>query len=1120
MSSQAPPARAEFSLPEPGSGFQKIESWFDIVALEHRVLDFWQQTQAFETLARQNRNRPPYSFLDGPITANNPMGVHHAWGRTLKDAFQRYWAMNGRQLRYQNGFDCQGLWVEVEVEKELGLTTKRDVEAYGIDRFVEACKARVRKYAKRQTEQSVRLGMWMDWDNSYFTMAEENNFTIWSFLKKCHQRGKLYRGTDVMPWSGRSGSAYSQMEVIEGRRLVAHTAMFVRFPLRERPGENLLVWTTTPWTLTSNVAAAVNVELEYLKLREKRSGELYYFAAENLNFQRLERQFREKKEWVNGVAKLRSLAQIFNERGGFEIEGRVRGAQLVGLTYDGPFDDLTAQEIVGGFPFTDKQIKLSAKAAHRVIDGGRDAHGSPVVTAGEGSGIVHIAPGCGDIDHEIGRRLALPMVAPLDESARFLDKFGWLSGKHAVEAETVTAIEKDLREKGLLVASERYPHVYPHCWRTGDELVFRLVDEWYINMDWREEIKRVVQEVNWIPPWGRERELEWLSNMRDWMISKKRFWGLALPIWRCAQCEGFDVIGSRQELRDRAIEGWDAFDGHTPHRPWIDAVKIACSACGATASRVADVGNPWLDAGIVPYSTTHYNDDRAHWKKWIPADLVLECFPGQFRNWFYALLSMSTMMEQIAPFRTLLGHALVRDEHGKEMHKSTGNAIWFDDAAETAGADTMRWLYVRQEPTANLNFGYGPLREVRGKFLNTLWNTFAFYVNYARLADYRPDAESQIPFAELVEFDRWILSEVQQTVETCRNSAEAHDLRGAARAIETFVEDLSGWYIRHNRRRFWKTEDDADLQAALQTLGQCIEVVVRLAAPLIPFVTEGMYQHLVSAIDASAPRSVHHTAYPQADPELIDQPLTERMRAVKRITSLALSAREAKKIKVRQPLSLLRIGPRDNIEREAIARFEQMLLDDLNVKCVQIADAGEKSPLQYRVSANYKSLGPRLGQQMKVVAKAIDSEADALLRRWQEGADDFTVQVGEASVSLTRDDLNVRSISPEGQSAAEDRGTWLSFDTTLTEALLVEGTMRDLLRRLQVLRKDIGLEIEDRIHLRWSSDSARLRQVFADWGDFVRAELLCRSIDEVQQGEAKKTIKLGAETIAVSIEKA
>ena len=1102
----------------PGSGYATIAPWFDIAATERAVLDFWSRTDAFGKLVKKNEDGEHYSFLDGPITANNPMGVHHAWGRALKDAYQRYWAMNGRKLRYQNGFDCQGLWVEVEVEKEKGFATRQDIEEYGLERFVNECKARANKYATIQTEQSVRLGMWMDWENSYYTMSDQNNYMIWSFLKKCHQRGKLYRGTDVMPWSGRAGTAYSQMEVIEGRKLVAHKAIFLRFPLRERENENLLVWTTTPWTLTSNVAAAVNVELEYVKLREHRTGQAYYLAKENLEHKRLESQFQSKKDWIDGVPKLKTLSQIFKERGGYSIEETVRGADLVGLAYDGPFDDLEAQGIAGGYPYTDPKLNVSAREAHRVIDGGKDNRGNPIVQAGEGTGIVHIAPGCGDVDHVIGNELGLPKLAPLDESARFLPPFGAFAGREALAADTVDEILAELGEKDILVATELYPHVYPHCWRSGVPLVFRLVDEWYIHMDWRDEIIDVAKQINWLPDWGLDREVEWLTNMRDWMISKKRFWGLALPIWVCEKCESFEVIGSKRELEERAVEGWPEFDGHSPHRPWVDNVRIACSACGGRATRVEDVGNPWLDAGIVPYSTLYYGEDGEYWKDWIPADLVLECFPGQFRNWFYALLAMSTMMEGIPPFRNLVGYALVRDEHGEEMHKSTGNAIWFDEAAEKVGADVMRWLYVSRETTNNLNFGYGILREIRGRFINTLWNAYSFFVNYARLFDYRrsgaPGSIDDWP-----DFDRWVVTELQDMVHTCRTSIEGHNMRGAALAIEAFVEDLSGWYIRHNRRRFW-SEDAADRGRALDTLFLCLDTVTRALAPMLPFLSEAIYQNLVRGIDVYAPESIHHTEYPTVDPSLRDNSIASEMRALKRLRGIALSARESRKIRVRQPLGSMDICPATETEKRAAERFEETLLSDLNVKSLAVLELGRPSPLSYLATPNFKTLGPRFGKDLKAVIQVIELDSERVARALASGEKDVSISVGGRSLTLSSEDVTLNAVAPDGFAVAEDRGTWIRLDVQLTPELKCEGLMRDILRRLQVARKDAGLAIEDRIHLRWSSDSESIQGVFETWGEHLARELLCDSISEAAPSDSTSTVSIDDARLSYLIDKA
>lgn len=1100
------------------AAYEKVDSWFDLCALEHRILDFWKETGAFERLRELRAGGKSYSFLDGPITANNPMGVHHAWGRTYKDAYQRYWAMNGCEERYQNGFDCQGLWVEVEVEKAHGFSSKRQIEEYGIDRFVQDCKDRVVKYSAIQTEQSVRLGMWMDWENSYFTMSEENNYTIWAFLKKCSERGFVYRGTDVVPWSGRSGSSYSQMEIVEGRKLVEHPAIFVRFPIRDREKENLLVWTTTPWTLTCNVAAAVNVELDYVRIRTRHDGESYWLAAENLEYQRLDRQFREKKDWIKGVPKLKTIAQIFNEHGGFEIVETVKGQDLVGLSYDGPFDELAPQSFPGGLPVLDPGITDSAKEAHRVIDGGRDNKGTPVVQAGEGTGIVHIAPGCGDIDHLLGKKLGLPHIAPLDESANFTEEFGFLAGANATDPDTRTMILENLVEKGLLVSHERYPHYYPHCWRSGDELVFRLVDEWYIRMDWRDEIMKVAGDIRWIPAWGYDREIEWLTNMRDWMISKKRYWGLALPIWVCEECDSFQVIGGRDELEQAAVEGWELFDGHTPHRPWIDHVKTRCPECGGKASRIKDVGNPWLDAGIIAYSTTRYSTDRKYWERWVPAEFILECFPGQYRNWFYSLLAMSTMMGGAAPTKTIVGHALVRDESGEEMHKSKGNAIWFEEAAEEAGADVMRWLYVRQDPLANLNFGFNILREIRGRFINTVWNAYGFLANYARIAGFVPSAEPT-PFERRSDFDRWILTELQRTVKKAREGIEDYDIRSSAIAIEAFVERLSNWYIRNNRRRFWATIDEPDCLMAFETLYECMETVTRLCAPMIPFVTEAIYQNLVRSVDPSAPESVHHTFYPEEDPARTDEEIASSMDALINLVGISLSARELAKIKVRQPLASMTVGPSSELVRNTVRRFDGLLRESLNVGEIKLLEPGTESPLLHELKPNPRTVGPRFGEMLPAIAKALEEHAERVMAAIGSGAEEFDLMVDGSVITMEKDDVVINTYSPEGQSVVANGPDWVSVDTRITEELRIEGLMRDLLRRMQVLRKDTGLEYEDRVRIEWQSESEPVIKAIERFTDYLMHELLAVSITRDKEMTDYTEITIEREALKVRIEK-
>lgn len=1275
---------------------------------EHEVLKFWEQNRIFDKLRQQNAGKPKWNFLDGPITANNPMGVHHAWGRTYKDAYQRYYAMTGHELRYQNGFDCQGLWVEVEVEKQLNLGSKTAIEQYGIDKFVNECKRRVLKFAARQTEQSIRLGYWTDWDDpdtlrllaskigtdevvtittpsgktesgtaselvarlgnaewggSYFTFSTENNETIWTFLKKCFRRGKIYRGYDVMPWSGRGGSAYSQMEVADGRRLTVHKSIFVRFPLKDRDNEFLLVWTTTPWTLTSNVAAAVNPDLEYVKLRSKRDGSVYYFAKDNLEYPRLAKEFKEgfgRPEWAwpSGVPKLKTIGQIFKEQGGYEIEATLKGSEIIGWEYTGPFDDLPAQREPGGVPFDPRVKHLCGQQCHKVVDGGRDFKGNPMVVAGEGTGIVHIAPGCGDVDHTLGQQLGIVGIAPLGEDGNFLEGFGDFTGRNSTDPATAELVFEKLKAKHLLVNVEQYPHIYPHCWRTGDELVFRLVDEWFINMDWRDEIKEVTEAIRWLPDSinGKERELEWLTSMRDWMISKKRFWGLALPIWvEEYEVNGekridFEVIGSLEELKSRAVEGWEVLEGHTPHRPWIDAVKIKNPKTGRLMSRIVDVGNPWLDAGIVPFSTTQFNTNREAWQSQYPLDFVTECFPGQFRNWFYSMLSLATMMQWgeeglgvrdlgleedkskgakdqgagvgesqkedlsssssltpnpqplIPPFKTLLGHRLVMNEDGQPMHKSDGTAIWFEEAAEQLGVDTMRWMYLAQNPAQDLRFGTRhkdkpvtietpdgptsetdegvpicevvskPADEVRRQILIPLWNSYSFFVNYARLDEFDPLAPP-VPVAERPEIDRWILSNLQALIATCRHEFENYNTPGVCSAAAAFIDDLSNWYIRRNRRRFWRSRDasDTDKLAAYQTLYEVLVTLSKLLAPCAPFVCERMYQNLVwnglsahyakdlesklfprSSRDPNTfwwecrlgicqlpeerdfgddpnlmvdidtpyvdiPSSVHLCRFPTPHSYILDPELNERMALAQLVVKLGHKLREEADLRVRQPLAELRFACQDPKQRAAIERLADVIEEELNLKKLTSCDHLDDL-VSYVYKPNQKALGPKYGKLLGAITQtlaATDPNTLAPLRR----GENVTLKVADTEVVLLPTDIVISTQQAAEWVSTDERGVQIALSTHLTPELLQEGIARDFVRQVQQLRKDADLEIQARINVCYSTDDANVLAALQNWGDYIRGETLADSLSlELTVPADVKPVTIGNAKLPIWIE--
>jgi isoleucyl-tRNA synthetase len=962
-------------------------------------------------------------------------------------------------------------------------------------------------------------------------MSEENNYTIWSFLKKCHGKGLIYRGYDSMPWCGRCGVGISEMEMKEGYKLTEHKSVFVKLPLKDRPGENLLVWTTTPWTLPANVGAAVNPELTYLKVKLK--GEVYYVSKGAFKLNRMESagdeeepeaQARAKRrDWLDGVPHLSSIEQHFKSKAGkegYEIVAEVKGSDLIGLEYVGPFDDLPAQQHPFGFPLDVSRVveqagwcpPKSAAESHRVISGGAD------VTETEGTGIVHTAPGCGQIDFVWGKENGLPPVAPLDDSGVFVPGFGPLTGRNAADPATADAVFEELKKKDRLLVTERYVHRYPHCWRCKTELLYRLVDEWFINMGprqsedgFRGEIMKVVNRVTFLPESlnGRARERDWLWNMGDWMISKKRYWGLALPIWVDEKDPTqFEVIGSREELKLRAVEGWPEFEGRTPHRPWVDKVKIRNPKTGNRMSRIPDVGNPWLDAGIVAFSTMKYNTDRAYWEEWYPADFITESFPGQFRNWFYALLAMSTMMSDgREPFETLLGHGLVRDQYGNEMHKSAGNSIEFVAAADEGGvivdpkggrvpfsaigADVMRWMYCRHNPAANLNFGPEPAKKVRGEFHIKLWNCYSFFVNYARLDGFDP-AKPQA--ASLHDIDRWILSDLQGLIAAARKEFEAYNVMALCLEAERFVDDrLSNWYIRRNRGRFQSNVDSLDdagrrdKWAAHQTLYTVLTTLCKLFAPVVPFLSEAMYQNLRTATD---PESVHLCDYPTADSALVDSDLSKDMDALLSLVSLGGAARNLAKVKFRQPLAEVRVQTASDTVRRAASRFEVQIREELNVKKVTtqfVGDGGLVADLlKATVKLNKKSAGAKLGPRLKEAERYLASESGGVLaEKFQQGA------VEVAGVILGREDvtLEYEAIEP-GWAGVLDRDTQLVIDTRITDDLAREGMARDVIRLVQEHRKNSGLNIEDRIALYLHTESDRLRAAIAAHRDHIAAETL------------------------------
>jgi isoleucyl-tRNA synthetase len=1032
----------------------------DHVQLEHEVLERWERQRTFDVLRERNQGGERFSFIDGPITANNPMGVHHAWGRTLKDIWQRYQAMQGKQLRYQNGFDCQGLWVEVEVEKALGLNSKPEIEKFGLDKFARACRDRVAQYAAVQTGQSIRLGQWMDWDRSYYTMTDTNISYIWGFLKECHNRGWLYQGHRAMPWCPRCGTSLSQHELTDSYNTLTHPSLYVRFPLLHQEQdvggspldepEYLVVWTTTPWTLTANVAAALDPDALFARV-ETLAGIAYIAAAR--------------------------LAHVPLEG---NVIGTVRGVELLGRRYSGPFDDLDAQQGV----------------EHRVV-AWKEA------TLEEGTGIVHIAPGCGEEDFELGRAEGLPVIIPVDEAGRFTDDFGWLHGFPTTEAAAM--IVDDLGRRGRLVDVGEITHRYPVCWRCGHELIFRLVDEWFINCDeLRQPMIEAARTVEWTPPQYGKRMEDWLRNMGDWCISRRRYWGLPLPFWYCEDGH-LTILGSKRELLEHALSGVEELE--ELHRPWIDKVTIPCQTCGKVATRTTDVGDCWLDAGIVPFSTLGWRNERwvdagyaegagvgvttadlpdhDYWQAWFPADWVSE-MREQIRLWFYSMLFMSVTLTGISPYRRVLTYEKVNDETGRPMHKSWGNTVWFDEAVETMSADVMRWMYAGQPPAQNLNFGYGPANEVKRRFL-TLWNTYAFFARYALIDGFQPRLSvlSDGPDLSLGQaLDRWMAARVQALVAECRAGLDAWNSPRLVRAAEAFVDDLSNWYVRRSRDRFWQpaTGSSPDKSAAYETLWYALVQLVRCIAPVTPFLADELWQRLVVDVCDSAEPSVHLTRYPVVAEALVDDRLLADMELARAVVVAGRAAREQAQIKTRQPLSGLLVATDSPDLREILDRYGDLITAELSVKELRLTGSTEDFA-QTEVTPNFRVCGPKYGGDVR--------EIQRLLRAGEFQWEGERVKVG--AWTLEPGEFEARTRARPGFAVTGGEGFAVVLDTTITPELAREGAARDLIRAIQELRKQADLELTDRIRITYPAAD---RETFAALGDWIRAETLADTAEE------------------------
>lgn len=1043
---------------------KKIDIKPDFVKNEEEILKFWKENNTFEKLKEKNRKTGKYfTLLDGPITANYNMGLHHAFARTFKDATIKYKALRGYDQHYQNGFDAHGLPVEVGVEKELGINSKKEIQEYGIDKFVNACIERVDKYSKLITDSSIRLGQWMNWDDSYYTNADTNITSIWHFLKECDKQGLIGQNYRPMPWCIRCGTSLSEHEMTDADAYkdVTHLAVFFKLPIKEINAK-MLVWTTTPWTLSSNVAIAVNPELEYSICKVK-------------------------SDEVPLVVCSSALKVLKDDL--VEIEKTVLGKDLVGYTYETCFKELKQQNF-----------------DHKIV-------AWEDVGATEGSGAVHIAPGCGAEDFDLGQKIGLPNVLPIDEAGVFYEDFGFLAGLNAQADETRDLIFDRLKQENKLYYFHKYNHRYPHCWRCKNPLMFRLIKEWVIKVDdIRPKLIEEAAKVEWHPDFLGKRMKDWLENMGDWSISRPRFYGLPLPFYPCKECGHVTVVGSKEELKELAID--NALDS-VPHlhRPYIDKVKIKCPHCGKAVERILEVGDCWLDAGIAPFSTKKYFEDKEFWEKNFPADTVIEG-KEQVRLWFYSMLVMSVVITGKTPFSKAMGTPMLLAQDGKKLSKSSPNNIPLDTVYKEIGADLVRYNFVNTPLLNDVKFGYETVDEVRRKLLN-LWNTYVFFETYAGIDN--PDITGYTPDVKTMDIsDKWLVERTNAFVNKSTTAYDNIDFGTVTKEFETFIDEVSNWYIRINRRRFWKGENGTDKMNAYYCLAYAIKNVCIVLAPITPFFSEYLWQNLVREVDKNAAESVMLSEYKVADFEVNSYDLVEKTNVVRDIITLASRIRNENQLPVKQPLKTMYVCAENEV-KDAIALFEDIIKDELNIKEIVIEHDETRFNDEYLV-VNFKTAGAVLKGDVQKVKVALENLAEDEIKAVVKGYNEGKVTIGD--YKDLDSSLFIKNSKPKTEFVLAKEGSiTVVIDTTLTEELKNEGILREIIRNAQVLRKEADFKIDARVLLNITSSDDNITKILKDSSDKIATEVLAKAYNtdtftpdierEVEVGDGKKvTISL------------
>lgn len=996
--------------------FPNVDPRASLPSLEEETLKFWKEENIFAQSLEIREGAPEFVVYDGPPTANGNPGVHHVQARAYKDLFPRYKTMRGFKVRRKAGWDCHGLPVEIEVEKRLGFSGKPAIEKYGIEPFCKECRSSVMTYEGAWRKLTERIAYWTDLDNCYMTMSNNYVESVWWSLKELWNKGLLYLGYKVVPYCARCGTPLSSAEAGSAYKDVEDPSLYVRFPLSEPeklglPAESaLLVWTTTPWTLPGNVAACVHPDLEYVaaKLEDGR----VLILARTL---------------------LRQALNLDAEAPEPEILASFKGSDLVGTKYNAPY----------------KWYDFGEKVVHRVVSGS-------FVTSEDGSGIVHIAPAFGADDLDVGRKNDLPIVHPVKTDGHFRDDAHFVAGLWFKDADP--KILEDLKERKLLFRIKKYAHSYPHCWRCGTPLLYYATDSWYINNTSLQ--KRLIeknQEIDWHPAHIKNgRYGDWLNNLVDWAISRTRYWGTPLPIWTCEECGERETIGSYAELAERAEQDIDIhaadFD---PHRPYVDRITFKCQKCGHTMRRVPDVIDCWYDSGSMPFAQLHYPfENKELFEKSYPADLICEGL-DQTRGWFNSLHQLGVMLFDKIAYKSVICHGLVLDGQGEKMSKSRGNVVNPWDVLQSQGADAIRWyLYTSAPPELSRRFSAELVAEA-SKHLSTWWNTWQFFLLNANVAE----VDLSVPAApeSYTDLDKWILARLQQTIKAVSDYLDVYDLTKAAKNLENFVDVLSNWYVRLNRRRFWENDS-----AAYHTLYECLVTLAKLQAPFTPFLAEEVWRNLVPSVDPKAPKSVHLASWPKFDESKFDAQLLQDGNTAMQIISIGRSARVASKQKVRQPLSEVLIGVTTEADRRSVERFRDYVLDELNVKAIKFISA-EQNFLDYIVKPNLPTVGPRYGKLLGAIRKELSGEKAKEIALQSLDGKEVKLDINGTEVVLAPADLLVEVKSPEGYAASVEGSFIAAVSTVITEELRLEGLARDLVRNIQELRKSSDFKINDRI---------------------------------------------------------